>query len=227
MHSQSIILLKILIGIIILSLFHLDGRCQSITNRCLDSLLKRNIVCKLRGGENVHIHSDHIRNAAYAYNYWVPLNFKEIISHSQIYSDTERYVSEDKKCSLKIWPGQTIDFPLGQVDSRGKPIGIKCSDIIRVEKIVNDYIFFLKSGKDKELSGIKINEFCNGVRGYNFQIALKGTSAKFGYIYKIEISEIPVSGNLIFKYLLYKYDLKFKEKYETIGLAVANGFSEF
>ncbi|MHA4894035.1 hypothetical protein ACXZ1K_04730 [Pedobacter sp. PWIIR3] len=226
MHSKGL-LIKFSIGTIMLSLFHLGGSCQSSPNKCLDSLLKRNVLCKLSGGEKVRIRSNHIINAAYAYKYWVPLNFKEIISHSQIYTDTVRYLSTDKKCSLKIWPGETIDFPLGQVDALGQSIGINCSDIARVEKIVNDHILFLKSGKEKELSGVKINEFCDGVFGYNFQMALKGNSAEFGYIYKTEISEIPVSGDLIFKHFLYKYDINYKEKYESIGLAMANEFSEF
>jgi hypothetical protein len=129
---------------------------------------------------------------------------------------------------IKIWPGQTINFPSSQVDSIGKFIGVNCADILRVDRAVSKYIRLIKEGKDKKLKNIKIIEFCKGIiEGYNHQIALKGIANGNGYVYKIEVSEIPVSGDLIFKHFLYKYDYNSRDKYEGLGIAMVNRFSEF
>lgn len=201
------------------------GQSSVTNNRCLDSLLKRKVVCKL-SGENTHIRSEQIRNAAFGYTYWVPLSFK-VIPEPKKYTDTESYISSDKKCLLMLWPGKTINFPLGQVDSTGKFIGVKCADIFRAEKTVDEYIRFIKEEKESKLKGVKILEFCKGIRGYNFQVALKGIGNGYGYIYKIDVSEIPVSGDLIFKHFLYRYSISAKKKYEKMGVAMANSFAEF
>ena len=190
--------------------------------------MKRDIPCKLSGEKHVKIRINNVRNAAYAYSYWMPISFKEVIVNHDKYTDTEFYVSPDKKCSLKIWPGQTINFPSSQVDSTGKFIGVNCADILRVDKAVSKYIRLIKAGRDRQLQKIRIVEFKEGIiNGYNHQIALKGIANGYGYIYKIEVSEIPVSGDLIFKHFLYKYDYKSRDKYEGMGIAMANRFSEF
>lgn len=140
--------------------------------------------------------------------------------------DTNKYVSTDKKCTLKLWPGKTIRFPLGAVDKDGTPIGLKSSDIVRAENIVDQYIDSIKNGKIKEVKGIRVTEFCKGISGYNFQFSLKGIIGNRGYIYKIVVSELPVSGDLIFKHFLYQYPLNLKLKYEQIGIAMANDFGD-
>jgi hypothetical protein len=191
----------------------------------LTDLLKRHEPCKLvLRNALAQANVTKVHNAAYAFNYWVPVNLKEVISKDAPAIDTARYISDDRKCSLKIWPGETVPFPLGTVDVKGKLIGIKAADIIRVEKRTDNYIELIKSGKEKHIGAVKILELCKGVNGYEFTISLKGKKGQRGYIYKIEVSELPVSGELIFKHFLYEYMLGAKSDAERMGLQMANDF---
>ena len=193
----------------------------------LDSLLKRRSKCNLSGKKISLKNFEGAGDDAFGYSYYYPKNFREVVNKNvgNIY-DTTKYISPDKKCTLKLWPGKTISFPLGAVDKDGKLLGLKSSDIIRAENVVDRYIDSIKNGKIKEVAGIRIIEFCKGISGYNFQFSLKGFVKNHGYIYKIVVSELPVSGDLIFKYFLYEYPLNLKLKYEQIGIAIANDFGD-
>jgi len=193
----------------------------------LDSLLKRRYKCNLSGKKISLKNFVGASDDAFGYSYYYPKNFHEVVNKNigNIY-DTSEYISADRKCKLKLWPGKTISFPLGAVDKNGKLLGLKSSDIIRAENIVDQYIDSIKNGKTKEVEGIRIIESCKGVNGYNFQFSLKGIIGNRGYIYKIVISELPVSGDLIFKHFLYEYPLNFKLEYEQIGIAMANDFGD-
>lgn len=209
-------------------LIPLQGIAQSKVQKdsiVLARLLKRNVKCVLPGGKIPQGHKNQVRDAAYAYHYWYPVYFIE--KHWKRYSDTEEYRSPDTKCMFRLWPGQTIDFPLGRVDLKGKPIGIKLPDMIRVEKAVDSYIAIIKAGKEKYVGNLVINYLCKGTMGWNFQIVTTGSKEGFGYIYKIDVSELPVSGDLIFKHFLFKYDLGYAAKYQSLGIAMANDFAEF
>lgn len=194
-------------------------------DQLLDSLLKSRYACQLPGEKISQDDFVGVREATFGYNYSYPKDFKEIINKGafSLY-DTTKFESPDRKCTLKIWPGKTINFPLGAMDKHGNKIKLKSSDIIRAEKIVDQYIDSVKDGKLNQIKNINISDFCKGVDGYEFQFALKGIVGEDGCIYKVYVSELPVSGDLIFKHLLYKYNLDSKNKYEPIGFAIADDF---
>lgn len=194
-------------------------------DKLLDSLLKRKHACQL-SGEKISLDDFiDVRDATFGFNFCYPKNFQEIINKNFVsLYDTTKYESLDRNCTLKIWPGKTINFPLGAIDKHGKSIKLKSSDIIRAEKFVEKYTDSLITGKIEFIGNLKITELCTGINGYEFQIALNGIIGDYGCIYKVYVSELPVSGDLIFKHLLYLYKLEFKNKYEPIGLAIANDF---
>ena len=126
-----------------------------------------------------------------------------------------------------LWPGATFDFPLGAVDSAGKFLGVKLPYMLRAEKRVNDYADSIENGKEKFIGKIKIDHFCKSVHGYFYEILLTGTDNESGYIYKIIVSELPVSGDLIFKHFLYKYQLHYSKQYKQLGEIMANDFTDY
>ncbi len=172
------------------------------------------------------IRTNGVGNAAFAFNYWYPYNFKEkkVVINSNQPNDTSTYISPDNKCTLKIWPGKIVNFPLGAVDSLGKRIPLRAEDIIRAEQEVDRYIALIKSGKEVHVSQVKVLELCKGIDGYNFQIFLKGKLGSKNVIYKIELSELPVSGDLIFKHMLFSFDSEYAKEYEAVGIAIARDF---
>ena len=172
---------------------------SSVKNNSLEELYKRHTKCKF-SARKTKLKNDitYVRDAAYAYNYWYPADFKEMLSKD--FSDTITYISTDKKSNLKIWPGKTISFPIGTVDSVGSFVGIKAEDIIRVEKVVDNYCGVISSGKELYIGKAKIINICKGIDGYKFTINVKAADQNMGYIYKIEVSELPVSGDLLMKH---------------------------
>lgn len=196
----------------------------------LKKLLERNVPCKFDG---ITLNLDtaqyaETRNVSYSYSYTYPKYFKEIWPVEEVvsevrkktdaYIDTVTYLSPDKQASLKIFAGQVVPFPLGS------KYGIKATHVLAVEKAVDDYIKTLKAGKDKELGKVKIGFLCKGTKGYNFSICLRGSKTDTQYIYKIVVAEMPVSGDLIFSHFLYQYPAAVKEKYEALGVTLANAF---
>ena len=189
----------------------------------LEELYKRHKECKFSARKtNFKNDITDVRDAAYAYHYWYPGDFKEVLSKE--FSDTITYISIDKRSKLKLWPGKTVSFPLGTVDSAGKFIGVKAEDIVRVEKVVDNYIELISSGKERYIRRAKIIDICKDIDGYKFTVNVRAVNNQMGYIYKIEVSELPVSGDLIFKHFLFKYDLKSNRKFENLGLLMANDF---
>lgn len=204
--------------------------CSAAGQTTLKALLGRNVPCNLEGTEIKLDTAQYTqsRNVSYSYVYTYPKYFKEIWPVEQVisevrsqtdrYIDTVTYLSPDKQASMKVFAGQIVPFPLG---SRR---GIKVADMLAVEKAVDDYIQLLKEGKDKELGKVKISFLCKGTKGYNHSICLKGSKDQNQYICKIVIAEMPVSGNLIFSHFVYQYPATAKDKYEALGITLANDF---
>jgi hypothetical protein len=196
----------------------------------LKKLLERNVPCNFEGTE-VKLDTAHYaetRNVSYSYSYTYPKYFKEIWPVEEVvsevrkktdaYIDTVTYLSPDKHVSIKIFAGQVVPFPLGS------KYGIKATHVLAVEKAVDDYIRTLKAGRDKELGKLKVEFLCKGIKGYNYSICLKGSRGQMQYLYKIIVAEMPVSGDLIFSHWMYQYPLTAKDKYEALGVTLANAF---
>ncbi|MFT3845094.1 MAG: hypothetical protein QM725_08580 [Lacibacter sp.] len=193
----------------------------------VDSLFKRQQNCILNGEPKIFDSSKYggAWNAAYAYDYLYPKNFKDtsieiLDNEGTIISDTSVAISPDRHAVIKFWIGETISMPQ---DS------IKVSDILRVDKKVDSLIEQLKQSKYTYLTGFTIDTLCHSIDGYYHNVALIGHSDKQGIIYKVEFSVLPVSGNLIAKNLVFTYDKKFTNIYYPIGITVANsfGFAKF
>ena len=204
--------------------------CNAAGQTSLKALLGRNVPCNFEGPEIKLDTAQYAesRNVSYSYVYTYPKYFKEIWPVEQVisevrkrtdpYIDTVTYLSPDKQASMKVFAGQVVPFPLG---SRR---GIKVADMLAVEKAVDDYVHLLKEGKDKELGKIKISFLCKGTKGYNYSICFKASKEETQYICKIVVAEMPVSGDLIFSHFVYHYPVTAKDKYEILGVTLANEF---
>jgi hypothetical protein len=193
----------------------------------VDSLLKRHENCILNGEPDKFDSSKYggAWNAAYAYDYLYPQNFKdtsiEILDNDGgIISDTSLSISPDRHAIIRFWIGETISMPQ---DS------IKVSDILRVDRKIDSLIGQLQRSNYTYLKGFSIDTLCHGIDGYYHDIALMGHNEKQGIVYKIEFSVLPVSGDLISKNLVFIYDNEFADIYHRIGITVANsfGFAKF
>jgi len=193
-----------------------------------DSLMHRENICKLKQWLGGRIDSEtfySVRDAAYGYSFLVPKEFKEVIDTiSSEYNDTTIFISQDKKCHFYLWADNSIYFPIGKIYN-GKELQIHESDIYRVDSIVKNYVDNIKAGKNNFLINIIIDELCISIKGYEYQISIKGKTSNECIIYKTEISELAVSGDLIFKNFLYTYkpDLT-NDYYEFLGIIMANSF---
>lgn len=220
--------------ILIYFAFLLVSSCRTKTEKThldkplsVDSLLKRQQECELKGEPKTFDSSKYggAWNAAYAYDYIYPKNFKDtsieiLDKEGTIISDTSVAISPDRHALIKLWIGETISMPQ---DS------IKVGDIVRIDKKVDSLIKELRRNKYTYLSGFSIDSLCHGIDGYYHDITLTGHSVKQGIIYKIEFSVLPVSGDLISKNLVFTYDKDYSDIYHPIGLTVANnfGFAKF
>lgn len=191
-------------------------------------LLKREQACQLSGGEPRLDTAKYVgvRNAAYAYGYSYPKNFREVIienldANGVLLSDTACMVSPDKHASLKIWIGETISFPLGAINR-----DLQAADILRADSQVEKAIFQIKQHHYPYLQGASTDFLCHGFSGYNHSISLLSHNSRQVIIYKIVISELPVSGDLIFKNFVFAYDKGFEEQYHAVGVALANDFGD-
>ena len=163
-----------------------------------------------------------MRNAAYAYGYVYPKEFREIIVESDHpMSDTLSMASPDNRASLKIWIGETVSFPLGLINGKLKP-----SDFARADTAVEKAIRQLKQGHYPYFKRGSIDYMCHSYQGYAHSVCVVGHNAKQVIIYKIDVSELPVSGDLIFKNLVFAYDKSLDKQYHAVGLTVAKDFGD-
>jgi hypothetical protein len=196
----------------------------------LKKLLDRNVSCIFEGAEvkiDTTIHAES-RNVSYSYTYLYPKYFTEIWPKEEVvsevrkitdaYIDTVTYISPDKQASFKIFAGQVVPFALGKRRS------LSLADMLPVEKAVDDCMKLIKAGKDKELHRTRITFMCKGVKGYNYTICVKSSREDVHYLYKVILAEMPATGDLIFSHFLYQYKDAVKNKYEALGVTLANAF---
>jgi hypothetical protein len=136
-------------------------------------------------------------------------------------SDTLSMVSPDRHATLKLWPGETISFPLGRMND-----SLKISDFIHADSVVENTIARIKEGQYPYLHGATIDYLCHGVDGYNHSIGIVSHNARQVIIQHILVSELPVSGDLVFKNLAFAYDKGFAKQYHEVGITVANSHAD-
>lgn len=195
-------------------------------SNAVEQLLHRKSICKLPGGEK-YDSSKYVgvRNAAYAYNYMYPKAFKDstidVLDESGVLlSDTTYSASADKHAVMRIWIGDTIPFPLGAMND-----SLKESDFSRADSAVARTVAKLQRSEYPYLKGALIDNVCRSYDGYNQQILVMGHTNKNVIIYKIDISEIPVSGDLIFKNMVFTYDKGYEKQYHKTAITIVNDFS--
>ncbi|MFD2721548.1 hypothetical protein ACFST9_22730 [Hymenobacter monticola] len=205
--------------------------CSSPEQEATDSrkaslarLLERRQECQLEGGENYPDTASYVgvRDAAYAYGYVYPKAFEEVIlSSDQPLSDTLSMVSPDRHATLRLWPGKTISFPLGAIND-----SLKVSDFMRADSAVENTIAKIKQGQYPYLHGATIDYLCHGVSGYAHSIGIVSHNTRQVIIHHILVSELPVSGDLVFKNLAFAYDKGFAKQYHAVGITVANSHED-
>jgi len=168
------------------------------------------------------------RNVSYSYAYMYPKNFRETWPKEEVvsevrqstdpYIDTVTYTSQDRKAVFKVYAGNMVVLPSGRLQK------LKLADVQSIDKFADEHIAKIKQGKDKELGKVKIQHICKGVKGYNYTICVKAIQGDENILYKIIMVEMPVSGDLIFSHFIYRYNSAAKEKYEAIGVSLANAF---
>jgi hypothetical protein len=196
----------------------------------LKKLLSRKIPCLFEGSTiklDTALYAS-TRSVSYSYSYYYPKYFKEIWPKEEVvsdvrkkttaYIDTVTYTSPDKQAEFKIFAGQVVPFPLGKKRS------LKAADVLAVERMVDDYIRVIKTGKDKELGKVKTTFVGKGINGYNYSICIKAWKGQTQYLYKIIVAELPATGELIFSHFLFQYKATVKEKYEALANTLANEF---
>jgi hypothetical protein len=188
----------------------------------VDSLLKRKEPCILNGEPSQFDSSKYETawNAAYAYDYLYPRTFKDssiLIKDTagDVTSDTSLLISPDNHATIKFWIGVTIPFPQDSIQAR---------DILRVDSTVNNFISKIKLNDYPYLQEFAIDTLVHGIDGYYHSIGIIGHNQKQAIIYKIEVSVIPISGDLIFKNLVFIYDQEYKKLYKPMGITIANNF---
>lgn len=191
----------------------------------IESLLERKKSCNLSGGEK-YDSTKYISgwNAAYAYSFIIPKVFKDSTidvfdKEGVLMSDTSYAFSPDKHAAMRMWVGKTVSFPLGA-------IGVKLSvrDFARADSAAASIVKQIKKGRYPYFKNAKIDDICYGYSGYSQRITLLGHTRSQAFICKTDISELPVSGDLIEKNIVFKYGRKFKQ-YRKMGLTVVNEFS--
>ncbi|WP_460503343.1 hypothetical protein [Hymenobacter agri] len=130
--------------------------------------------------------------------------------------------SPDHHARLIIWPGDAIGFPLADPDAK---LGVK--DIVRADSVVGQTIAAMRRGNFPYLRGATVDYLCHGLAGYQHTIALTAHNARQIIVYKVVVTEQPVSGNLVFNNLVFVYDKRFAHLYQAASLAVANGMRAF
>jgi hypothetical protein len=203
---------------------HAKQVAKSSALPAVDHLLKREKRCQFPNEISPADTTKYVgvRNAAYAYGYVYPKAFREIIIESDHpMSDTLSMASPDNHASLKIWIGETVSFPLGVINGK-----LKTSDFARADTAVEKAIRLLKHGHYPYFKGGSIDYMCHGYQGYAHSVCVVGHNAKQVIIYKIDLSELPVSGDLIFKNLVFTYNKGLEKQYHAIGLTMAKDFGD-
>lgn len=153
----------------------------------------------------------YVRNAAYGYTFAIPVTFiEQIDTIGQV--DSIVYFSKDKEAKL-------IYFTEGDIDRKDTS-----------KNYLYEYFHILETGQHKFKKNCKTlkSQLCYDNRWLNYRgyfVALGQLSDK-QFIWKTQLSEVPVSGDLTYKTMLFIYPEKRQSYYQPIGLFLADNFSD-
>ncbi len=153
----------------------------------------------------------HTQNARNGYFYKRPKNFKEIVADS-LQFDTITYKSEDNNATLVLF----LEGELRRENLRSQEAN---KDALTKELAhLDDSI---KRGKHRLSQNLKIIKSSHE-KGHRLQYFGEKTDTEI--IWGIELSEIPVCGDFVFKNLYFEYPKEQRAFYHPIGIEVLNSF---
>lgn len=152
---------------------------------------------------------ENIRNAAYAFSFSRPTTFREQIDTiGQV--DSIVFNSKNKEAKL-------IYFVEGEISVHDAS-----------ENHLYKYFKNLKFGNQNRLRNCKILKsrfnYVNDYSNYRGYFLASGEKDKNLFIWKTELSEIPISGDLTYKTMLFIYPKQKKGYYEPIGMELSKRF---
>lgn len=161
---------------------------------------------------------EHAWNAAYAYTFCYPQSFKYI--NEEEVSDTvvnsafakTKLISQDGRATLLLWAFDTKDRVTYKSTEPEKQAKIK--------KYLEQLL-----GKNEYLeNAIITDKQTNLAQRGNKYFILKGTKDTKTFVWKIELSEWPISGDYIFKSMLFEYERTDENIYRQIAQEATKEF---
>ena len=152
-----------------------------------------------------------IRDAAYGYTFSRPMTFTEQIDTiGQV--DSIIYFSKEKDAKL-------IFFVEGDIDRQDTS-----------KNYLYEYFHKLETGEQLVLGNCKTlkSQFRYDNKSLNFRgdFVTLGQINDKQFIWKTQLSEVPVSGDLTYKTMLFIYPLERQLYYQPIGVSLANNFGD-
>ncbi|MBL7817186.1 MAG: hypothetical protein JNL70_19335 [Saprospiraceae bacterium] len=146
-----------------------------------------------------------VRDAAYGYLFSYPTSFKEQIDTA----DNIVFYSIDKKAKLMCF----VEGNVAVADS--------------LTNYLFEYYQNVNKGNHPYIKGsksIKKQLIYNNLWNNKGEFTILGQSDTTEFIWKTELSEFPISGDLIFKNMLFTYPILERSKYQAIGIEMAKEF---
>ncbi len=152
-----------------------------------------------------------VREATYGYTFATPLTFiEQIDTIGQV--DSIIYFSKDKEAKL-------IYFVEGDIHRQDTS-----------KNYLYEYFHKLETGQHKILENCKILKsqlrYDNKWRNYRGCFVALGQLNEKQFVWKTQLSEVPVSGDLTYKTMLFIYSIKRQSYYQPIGVSLADNFSD-
>lgn len=157
-----------------------------------------------------------VRQVAYGYKFSYPITFQEIIDTIRQVDSLILY-SADKRAKIKFFvEGNT---------SMNKDLNDKTE-----QKYVSSYFDSLHNGKHILTRNSKVMKSQYGFSNYSYgntaSFMLLGQRDTIEYFFKTELSEVPISGDLIFKNFFIEYPKTLKSYYRPVAIQIAKNFGQ-
>lgn len=157
---------------------------------------------------------EHAWSAAYGYTYCYPKNFeyineediKDEVLNNAFDMSKSKFVSKDGRAKLLFWSFNTTDNVTYE------------SERIKKEAKLRNYFKQLLAKNNEYLKDATIIGYNVAFsERWNIYFIMSGNKGTKTFIWKTELSELPVSGDLIFKSMLFEYETSDEKFYEPIA----------
>lgn len=157
------------------------------------------------------IRFQNVRQVAYGYNFAIPTGFiEEVDTIGQV--DSSVFISTDRKSKIIYFVDGTNDN-LSKTDTAN---------------FLFDYLTKVENGKHHKTNNSMILKsvlrYNNDFPNYRGDFILLGQKDTIEYIWMTDLSEWPISGDLVFKNMIITYPISDRIKYQPIGVELTNYF---